>query len=124
MSSMSSSKTSRLLKTIQLPIFCFDPCIEFVTFQRVEEVLFILISRVIQKFISEPLQVRFPPSTTQSKTQHLWTIIQLKIIVVLPCIRILLSLNFGKRFTFSFSRHSNSYFTKTTSFLFSIRVDM
>ena len=74
-----------------------------------------------QTFNSEPRSVRFLPSKSQSKTQHLLTSIQLKIMVFLSCTSILIVRNLqNKQFKFIFFRYSNSYFTRTTILVSSV----
>ena len=52
------------------------------TVQLIQKTLLNLISLGIQTFISQAPPVRFPPEKSQSKTQHLYTSIQLKIFVL------------------------------------------
>ena len=93
------------------------------TVQKIQKVQFILISIDIQTFNSQPPQVRSPPRRCQSKTQHFFTSFQLRNHCFFPCIRILIVQKFQRKlFNFNFSRYSNSYFTKTTGFFFTIKL--
>ena len=88
--------------------FSFDRCIGFMTIQIFQKVLFNFISLDIQSFKSQPPATRFSPSKSHPKTQRLPTSIELKIIVFLPCIRILLLQKFQREhFNLTFCRYSN-----------------
>ena len=104
-------------------MFCFDPCIGFVTVPIIQKMPFFAISLDFQTLKSEPPPVPFLPSKTQSKTQHLWTSIHLRIIVLFfDSVSQCSETSKKKLFNFKFSRTSNSFSTRTPGFISSIRV--
>ena len=108
---------------IQLTKFSFRSLQQIRDSPNFPKALSIFISIDIQTRNSQQLQVRFPPTISQSERQHLQMGIQVKIIVLLPCIRMLILQLFQRKpFNFTFSQLSNSKFSKTANFISSIGV--
>ena len=73
------------------------PCISVSTVREIQKVLFLKISPEIQACAPQPLQVRVPPSRTQSTLYHSYRSLEMKNHDFVRCIRILKVRNSRKK---------------------------